>query len=339
MKRRGLFILLMTLLVMLSACGTNSSENTELTPSPTITTYVDEGDAQEFVLAQIGFSLAGEGAFYDQLIEDIEAECAASGYTFSLVSAKTSEQQISDIMAMLASGVSVLVVEPVEVDSLETVLAECETEGVPVINIIDSINGRVSTLISPDYNLAGRRAGERAVSLFTDTGGRCLELKTQYDRFIMQLLSDGFIKELDQSANVTLVSEQFCGDDEEQAYLLTKTELLSGKKDIDFVFAQSAALAHGALRAITDTKSEAKLVAFAGDMELIAAVASGDMEAAVFYGPAELARTAVEKAGLAIGNPSYTPEAFLALDVEVVTAENAADYYTEGMTHAQTKGD
>ncbi len=337
MKQRRLFIVLLALVAILSACASDSSGNTGVTPSVVPTAYIDEGDAQTVDLVQIGFSLAGEGAFIDQLIADIEKECAANGFVFTLQRVKSAEQQINDIKSMLASGISVLVISPVEVDSLEAVLAECETEGVPVINIIDSINGRVSTLISPDYNMAGQKAGEHAVSLFGETEGRCLELKTQYDSFIMQLLSDGFSKALSQSEKVTLVSEQFCGEDEEQAYLLAKTELLSGEKDIDLVFAHSANLAYGALRAIADTKSDARLVAFAGDMDLIAAVASGNMEAAVFIGPAQLARIAVENAGLAIDNPSYAPEPYLALDINVITAQNAADYYSEDNVHAQVK--
>ncbi len=336
MKKLGLIMLFALLIMTFYGCGSNDPVASP-TPAATQPANVDDGgDAVQQVI-QMGFSIAGEGAFYDQLKKDIEAACAAKGYTFTLLSSPTASQQVSDISELLASGISVLVVGPADVDVLETVLAECETEGVPVINLIDPINGRVSTLVSPDYSLVGQHAAERAIHLFGETGANCLVLKTDYDSFIMQLLSDGFAKKLAENEKLSLVSEQYCGDDGEQAYELAKTELQSTEKAIGFIFAQNAVLAHGALQAIEETGSAAKLVAFAGDMDLVAAVASGQMDAAISIGPEEAANTAVENAGKLLNDPAFVPPPFLQLDVDVITVDNAAEYNSEELLHAQVK--
>ena len=340
MKKSGIISIAVALALLLSACGAaGPAQSAAATPAPTLSAVSEESDDVELNLIQIGFSLQGEGAFHDQLAADIEAGCTARGYTYSLLTADSAERQITDITSFLSQGVSAIVIEPVDVDALESVLADCETDGVPVINIIDSINGIVSTLISPDYKAIGQSAGQRAVDLFGETGGRCLELKTDYGSFIMQLLSDGFAKEVSADAEMAIVSEQYCGKDEEQAYLLTKTELLSKEKNIDFVFAQSAALAYGAARAVKEVGADVKLVVFGGDMELIAAVADGTIDTAVFIGPAELAKLTLDNAGQFLSDPAFVPVPYLPLAVDVVTAENVAEYNVEGALHAQVKSE
>lgn len=334
MTKPGFLILLLAMVLAFSACGKSSEPEAAPSPPEQSVFAGEEVDLPKEVV-QIGLSIAGEGAFIDQLIIDIESACAEKGYTFSLLRAQTGAQQVEDIMTLLSSGVKVMVVGPADVDALETALAECESDGVPVINIIDSINGKVSTLISPDYTLAGQHAAKRAISLFGETGVRCLELKTDYDSFIMQLLSDGFAKKLSENEKLVLVSEQYCGDDEEQAYQQTKTELLSGEQNIGFIFAQSAQLARGALRALEETGSAAKLVAFSGDMDIISSVASGAVDTAIFFGPRQLAGIVVDNAGQMLNNPSFAPDSFFQLELNVATADNAADYYSQELLHAQ----
>lgn len=339
MRKPAILMFVLVLVMALSACGNSTTPQASPSPTAAQTEYTNDGDDEPKEVVQIGFSIAGEGAFYDQLKADIEAACAAKGYSFSLLRPITAQEQVNDINELLGSGISVLVIGPADVDALETALAECESDGVPVINIIDSINGKVSTLVSPDYAEAGRLAAARADSLFGDEGVQCLELKTDYDSFIMQLLSDGFAEELAKNDKLILAAEQFCGSDEEQAYQLTKSELQSGEKNIGFIFAQSAPLARGAVRAIEETGSSAKLAAFCGDMDLVSAVREGKLDAAIFIGPAKLADILVDNAGQYIGNPSFAPEPFIQLELDVVTADDAAEYYSEELLHAQVKAD
>ena len=140
MKKSGIISIAVALALLLSACGAaGPAQSAAATPAPTLSAVSEESDDVELNLIQIGFSLQGEGAFHDQLAADIEAGCTALGYTYSLLTADSAERQITDITSFLSQGVSAIVIEPVDVDALESVLADCETDGVPVINIIDSI--------------------------------------------------------------------------------------------------------------------------------------------------------------------------------------------------------
>jgi|AGTN01.1.fsa_nt_gi ABC-type sugar transport system, periplasmic component len=313
----------LALTLLMAGCGAQVQANATPAATPAVPTATAR-------TADIGFSLAGGDAFRTQLKLDIEAECAGLGYRAEILTAETADAQQEDIASLLALDVSVIVIDPVDVDALETMLAECETQDVRVINIVDSINGAVSMLISPDYIQAGKTAAGYANDLLET--GNCLELKTSYDSFVMQLLSDGFEGALDSGISVT---EAYCGDDVQAACDAAKEALQAGGAGL--IFAQSAALARGALRAIEETGSDVPLIVFGGDMETIASVAAGDIEAAVFFGPAEAAQQAVYYADQMIKNSALEAPQYVELTVEAADADNVSQYQTDS-AYAQVKG-
>lgn len=313
------------LVLLVLAAGCNTQVQAEATPINTAST----SPSAETPTADIGFCLAGSDAFYEQLKRDIEGECAALGYTFEIRSAETADQQKEDIAALLAMDVSVIVIDPVDVDALETSLAECETQGVRVIDVIDSINGTTSMLIAPDYMKAGETAADYINDLLST--GKCLVLKTSYDSFVMQLLSDGFEGALDSDITVEQV---FCGEDQQAAYDAVKAALAG---DTGVVFAQNGALAKGAVQALTEAASDMPLVVFDGSMDTVAAVASGDIDAAVFFGPADLAHQALAHAQQMIQNEAYAPPQYVELNVQTIDAQNAAQYQNDSAHYAQVK--
>ena len=323
MKR--IIAIALTMLV-LAAAGCGAQVQAEATPIDTTSTV----STPEAPTADIGFCLAGSDAFYEQLKLDIQSECAALGYTGEIMTAETADQQLEDIAALLAMDVSVIVIDPVDVDALETSLAECETQGVHVIDIIDSINGTTSMLIAPDYIGAGETAAEHANELLS--AGKCLEIKSSYDSFVMQLLSDGFAGALDSDITIEQV---YCGEDQQAACDAVKEALAAG--DMGLIFAQNAVHAKGAIQAITETGSDVPLVVFDGSMETVASVAAGDIDAAVFFGPADLAHQAVVHAQQMIQNEAYAPPQYVELTVEAIDADNVSQYQTDSASYAQVK--
>ena len=249
-----------------------------------------------------------------------------------ILSAETADQQQEDIDTLLEMNVSVLVIDPVDVDALETALAECETNSVRVIGIVNTINGTIDTLISPFYKEAGEMAADYANDLLD--GGNCLELKSACDSTVMQLLSDGFEGAL--SSGIT-VQEAYCGEDELAAMDAAKEALQTG--DTGLIFAQNAALGKGALQAIQETGSDAYLIVFDGSMETISSVSTGDIDAAVFFGPGELAHQAVYQADQMIKNASYEVPQYVELTVESVDADNASQYLSDRAPYAEVQGD
>lgn len=326
MRKTIVMVLILALLFAFGACEAQNIEPKE--------TQLEESDDDMLDMRiKIGFSFPGDDAFYQQLQADIEQLCARLDYAPVIRTSATSAQQQTDIMTLLNENVAVMVIDPVDVDALETVLAECEIMEVPVVNVRDMINGIVSTLISPDYMSAGEMAAQRARALFSDTDGKCMVLKYSYDSFIMQLLTDGFSRSVDGNNRLTLVSEVFSLD-EQTAYDETKDKIR--QLDVNFVFAQNPDLARGAMRAIDESGSDVKLVVFSGEMELVKLVQSGKIDAAIFFGSMELARYAVGVADEYIKSVTYEPAPYIELSLNVVTADNSVDFVSGG-TYAQAK--
>lgn len=331
MRKLTLFGLILSLLIVFGACGAQTATADISAPPSATPSGVDEVELPS--QPQIGVSLAGEGAFYEQLTADFEAACTALNYEANIVAADSADKQKSDIMAMLSAGASVIVIDPVDVDALESELAECETDGVPVINIINSINGLVSTLVSPDYIEIGKSAGQRAVSLYGESQGKCLELKTGYDSFIMQMMSDGFNTAIGEDSDVTLITEKYCGNDEEKAYQAVKNDLWLN--DANFIYAQSAALARGAMRAVQESGKDVSLVVYGGAHDIMEAVSSGAVNMTMFIDTAQIAQKALAEADSFIKDSNYQPAQYLQLEVFSVTADNVADYYQSGSLYAK----
>lgn len=323
MRKLTLYFVTAAMLLTLAACAPPAAATAGADPSPTANMQDDVVQAR----IQIGVSLAGSDGFHQQLAADFNAACASLGYDANVVPADSGAQQASDIQSFLGAGATVIIVDPVDVDALEAALAECESEGVPVINIIDSVNGVVSTLITPDYAGIGKRAGERAVALYGETGGACLELKTDYDSFVMQLISDGFLNALGGDEDVTLAAEEYCGGDEEAAYEAVKKHI----GDVSFIFAYSDALANGAARAITESGRTVSLVVFGGGQTVMEALSSGAVDTALFLDTSEIANRAVTDADGFLKDAAYVPAQYQQLEVYAATAENVGACYTNSL--------
>lgn len=339
MKRFIAVLLIIMMMLAFAACSAPVEEDDQPPQTSNLVIQQDEAgeDAvDETAQKKIGFSLSGDDSFNQQLIKDIETQCYELNYEPVVKTALTAEEQKSHISNMISTGVSVIVLDPVDVDELESSLDECDTHDIPVVNAVEMANGIVSTFITPDYMAVGKSAGRDAVELYGDSEAQCLLLKTKYDSFSMQLMTDGFLEEINKDKDVSLVDEQYCGDDEELAYEAAKAAITGG--EIDFIFAQSDTLALGALRAKEELNSEITLVAFGGDMNLISAAVEGTIHSCIFYGTKSLAQASVNVADRFIKNPAYLPDQYIELRIEAAQGEDAPKYNTEDVLYAQTIG-
>ncbi len=326
--KKSIFFLIILAILMLCACANEA----EIGPE------IDEGDDEVIVdpRIQIGFSLAGDGPFYEQLKIDIEQTCERLNYKPNILTADSAEQQQQDIMSMLSDGVKVIVINPVNGDKLETVLAECESAEVPVVSILREINGIYSSLISVEYKAVGEAAAQRAAELLSqqEEGGRCLILRSDYGSCSAQLLSDGFTDVVSENDKLTLVSETLGGSDEEEAYKQAKSKIAG--EGVNFIFAQNASLAKGAVRAVKESGKQVYIAVFGGEMDLIKSVAAKEIDMAMFYGSKELAEYSIGVANEFINSVTYEPAPYIGLTINTATADNAAGFISDSLLSAQT---
>lgn len=305
MKR--LLYILPCILLILASCA-----------SPDVTS--DGGDEDEAARQVIGLSMGAEGAFADSFTQYIKSLAEMQGYELLAETCADASEQSADIEKLLSDGAEVMIVYPANTDGISYALDECDLKGVGVVNVMLPAGGVTSSLICPDYAAIGERAAaladEARRNLNLDSAEVCL-LEEEADSFIMQLIQDGFLKESERLEHIKAIDSEYFSSASET---LAPSGLDSLAKS-DILFACNTALAEEAADLIT-TASPA-VIAFSGEINVIRRVQSGDLYAALYIDPAELAQKAMQDAVALASDPEAEVASYTELSVGIADAESA----------------
>lgn len=327
--------LIIAVLFIFALAGCGSSDSSSETPSASETSSASNTNGL------IGVSLSQENAFNTDFAAALQKAAEAEGYgvLIKYASGKASKQS-EDILQLLSEEVKVMVVDAVDIDELESAMDECDSNKIPVFNLLNPINDEVKMLISPDYKEMGNMAGEQAKALLTSDDqvkGHVLMLQGAYDSFQMQMLHDGFKEALPSTEQLTL-DAPYCNFDETKAYTAVKKALADAKKP-DLIFSQSESMAKGALKAMDEANASVKLITVGADADIIAAVTAKKIHCAIYFSPVELA----EKTWLYVfkyleDNAAKLPQ-YTSLSLAKADESNAQSLIKEGAKYAFIPGD
>lgn len=313
----ALFSALTALLLILSGCGTRSTN----------IDYV------------IGVSLANLREQWRLVLKD-ELEMEAAKYeNVRLVitdAAGDSEKQVADVGRLMSYDIDLLIISPNDVEALTPVISQTYEE-IPVIVLDRAIEGYdYSLFIGPDNDLIGRQAGKTVLELLTEdriAGASVLEMKT--DSFASESRSVEFVNTV-SGANLTTRSINLpeatrdCAED----ILLADPTVLDG---IDVIFAHNDYTAYGARLALDQLGIHGirivGLDGFSGENGGLHLVEQGIIDATVTCptGGAEAIRYAVDIINQVSGIPKQ-----IILRSHQIRSNNAADYQKEPHTTDKT---
>ena len=165
--------------------------------------------------------------------------------------------------------------------------------------------------------------------------GNVLFLQGNYDSFLMQMYHDGFKEALPASGDVAQTAP-YCDFDETKAYNAVKQALSSGKP-VDLIFSQSESMAKGAIKALEEAKTAAKVVTIGADADIIKAIAENKISAAIYFSPVELAQKTMLYTQKFLNNQTPLPQ-YTGLQLGKADAGNAAGLVTEGKKYAIIPG-
>lgn len=326
MKKPVLYILAAMLLIT-AGCAVNEG--------PEATETATHSYALENAKGLIGLSLSEDSAFNSDFSAEFKRLSEESGYNVDIRTANGGvHKQISDILELVAVPVNAIVIDPVDIDELNTAMDECEGSNIPVFNVIIQINEIVKMLIAPDFKkMAGMAATEAEKYLQNGDGlkGRVLMLQGNYDSFLMQLLHDGFTEVLNKSDGLN-IDAAYCDFNETKAYLKTKEALTENKPDV--IYSQSEKMAKGALKAMEETGVNVKLITIGAGEDIIKAITDGKIAAAIYFGPVELAQKTALYAQKYLENPAEKLPQYTAIRIAKADADNAAALIPSGKRHA-----
>ncbi|MHC4995234.1 MAG: substrate-binding domain-containing protein [Planctomycetota bacterium] len=223
----------------------------------------------------IGFSaLTLTNPFFMVIADNMEAEAAKHGYEMILVSGERDvKKQADQIDDFITKGVSAIVLNPCDSNSIGPAIKKANDAGIPVFtNDIkyDGAEGKVVTHIATDNYQGGKLAGEAMVELIGESGGKVAILHFPQAESC-QLRVKGYSEVVDAhnasgvGGKIETVATLDGGGVRDEGYKAAK-DAIEANPDLTAIFAindPSALGAHAALEA-AGKADQVKIIAFDG---------------------------------------------------------------------------
>ncbi|MBP6923176.1 ribose ABC transporter substrate-binding protein RbsB [Veillonella sp. YH-vei2232] len=301
---KKLFTILMMALVVIglvAGCGSDSKK--------------DGGDQKQ---GTIGFSVSTQNnPFFVSLKKGVEEQAKTMGLKVKIVDAQNDPaKQANDISDLLESGVTVLIVNPVDSAAISTSVEAANNKKIPVITVDRSADkGTVVSHIASD-NVKG---GEMAAKLIADkmgNGAKVAELEGIPGASATRERGQGFHNIADKM--LTVVTKQTAEFDRTKG-LNVATNMLQANPDVVAIFAHNDEMALGAIQAAKSAGKQIFIVGFDGTEDAQKAVQDGTMAATIAQQPELMGKLAVETAAKVVKGEKV--EAKIPAELKLVTKQ------------------
>ena len=260
--------------------------------------------------------------FFVTLVEGAQAQADKLGVKLQVTDAgDDAAKQTTDIETLVSSGISVLIVNPVDSDAVAGAVKAAMAKGVRVISVDRAVNGvDIDCAIASD-NVAGAAMATQYIVDTLGAGAVVAELQGVTGASAAIDRSAGFHQVAD--AQLKVVASQTANFDRSQGMSVMEN-MLQANGDIQAVFAANDEMALGALEAISGAGKNILVVGFDATDDAIEAVTAGRMGGTVAQQPALLGATAVDNALKLM--KGETVEKSIPVEVTLVTKANVDTY-------------
>ena len=268
----------------------------------------------------IGLAISTQNnPFFVDLYEGAKAMADSLGVTLQMADAgDDAAKQTSDIEDLVAAGISVLIVNPVDSDAVAGAVEAAMSKGVRVIAVDRAVNGvKIDCSIASDNVMGAELATQYIVDQLGE-GAVVAELEGITGASAAIDRSAGFHNVADKSLQV--VARQTADFDRTKGMAVMEN-MLQSNPDIQGVFAANDEMALGAVEAVSGAGKNVLVVGFDATDAAIEAITAGRMGATIAQQPALIGSTAVENAVKLINGEAI--ESTIPVEVTLVTAENA----------------
>ena len=267
----------------------------------------------------IGLSVSTQNnPFFVTLVEGAEAAAAKEGVEISVADAGDDvTKQVSDIEDLVAKGISVLIVNPVDSDAVTGAVETAKAKGVRVISVDRAVNGvEIDCQIASDNVLGAELATQYIVDTLGE-GAKVAELEGVPGASAAIDRSKGFHNIADSKLEV--VAKQTANFDRTQGMSVMEN-MLQANGNIQGVFAANDEMALGAVEAISGAGKDIMVMGFDATDDAIAAIREGRMAGTIAQQPALIGSTAVDNAVKLLSGQGIAPS--IPVEVTLITAEN-----------------
>jgi erythritol transport system substrate-binding protein len=284
------------------AAGTSGGVIAVITPSPANVFFKAESDAAAARARELGF---------EPLVLSHDDDAAK-------------QDQLVDLA--ISRGAKAIVLDNAGADASVAAVRKAKDANIPTFLIDREINATgvaTAQIVSNNYQCATLGAQE-FVRLMGEKG-KYVELVGKESDTNAQVRSQAYNEVLGQYPKLTQVARQSANWSQTEAFEKMET-LLQAHPDVTGVISGNDTMAKGAAAALKAAGKHVVVVGLDGSPEAIEAIKTGEMDATVLQPAVQMARTAVEQAQAYLKDGKSSHPEKQALDCELVTRENAAQF-------------
>ena len=206
------------------------------------------------------------------------------------------ESQISEVERFITSGVSGIVLAPLDEVALAQPVADAKQNNIPVVVIDSGLKSHdYISFVATDNRLAGRLAGDHLAALLHDKGRVVLLRYAEGSESTIQR-EEGFLAAVAAHPGLQVVSSnQYGGADVEGAYkkseaLLTGLKRGDGTLDVDGIFTPNESTTLAMMRVLVDNgwAGHVRFIGFDASDTLLKGMRDGSIDAIVVQDPVKM---------------------------------------------------
>ena len=253
------------------------------------------------------------------------------------------ESQISEVERFVTSGVSGMVLAPLDEVALAQPVADAKHNNIPVVVIDSGLKGHdYVSFVATDNRLAGRLAGEQLATLLHDKGRIVLLRYAEGSDSTLQREA-GFLEEIQSRPGLQVVSaNQYGGADVEGAYkkseaLLSGLKRADGTLDVDGIFTPNESTTLAMMRVLVDNgwSGKVKFIGFDASESLLKGMRDGHLDAVVVQDPVKMGYLGVKTVVAHIHGEKVEPR--IDTGVRLVSREHMDDPDVQELLHPDLK--
>jgi len=253
------------------------------------------------------------------------------------------ESQISEVERFVSSGVSGIVLAPLDEAALAQPVADAKRHDIPVVVIDSGLKGTdYVSFVATDNRLAGRMAGDELAARLHEKGRVVLLRYGEGAESTLQREA-GFLEAIAKHPGIQMVSSnQYGGADVEEAYkkseaILSSLKRADGGVDVDGIFTPNESTTLAMMRVLVDNgwAGRVRFIGFDASETLVNGMRDGQIDALVVQDPVKMGYLGVKTLVAHLhGEPV---EARIDTGVRLVTREHMNDPDVHELLHPDLK--
>ena len=328
---------------LLAGCGSSRTENEgtqEDTAKETENTDSKENTVSEGDSFLIGVASPNNKVpYFSKLVEGMTDLQEELNVELDVQDAQDdTNTQINQIQTFIAEGCDLIIMMPVQLESLIPIAMECNEAEIPIMTVDRKLSASdpkdrgvdLITHVGCDDVEGGRKQGELVHQLLGDEGSIAL-IQGTLGASSQVLRQQGLEEYLSENApGIEIVAAQNSDQDQSQAITVTQNFLTRfAKGEIDAIVAQDPYSALGAVDAIKSASRDELLGTVIGydlPSEVLDSIKAKDMYGSTLQAPYDMGALTLQVAYQCLTEGSEEIEANTYTEIPVVYIENAREY-------------